>query len=62
LAKFLAQAFDQDLIDGIANGLGQLTAGLSKAWATLQNGYVRRYALSILAGLVVILGYLILRG
>ena len=62
LAKFLAQSFDQDLIDGIANGLGQLTAGLSKAWATLQNGYVRRYALSILAGLVVILGYLILRG
>ena len=62
LAGFMAQSIDQDLIDGIANGLGRLTAGLSGAWRTLQNGFVRRYALSILAGTVVILGYLILHG
>jgi NADH-quinone oxidoreductase subunit L len=61
-AGFLATSVDQDLIDGIANGLGRLTAGLSGAWRTLQNGFVRRYALSILAGTVVILGYLILHG
>jgi NADH-quinone oxidoreductase subunit L len=61
-AGFLATSVDQGLIDGIANGLGRLTKGLSIAWRTLQNGFVRRYALSILAGLVVILGYLILHG
>ncbi len=62
LAGFMATTIDQGLIDGIATGLGRLTAGLANAWRTLQNGYVRRYALSILLGLVVILGYLILRG
>jgi NADH-quinone oxidoreductase subunit L len=61
-AGFLATSVDQGLIDGIANGLGRLTGGLSSAWRTLQNGHVRRYALSILAGTVVILGYLILHG
>jgi NADH-quinone oxidoreductase subunit L len=62
VAGFMAQSIDQGLIDGIANGLGRLTAGLANAWRTLQNGYVRRYALSILFGLVVILAYLVLHG
>ncbi len=61
VAKFLAQPVDQGLIDGIAVGLGRLTAAIASAWRTLQNGYVRRYALSILAGVVFILAYLALR-
>ncbi len=62
LAGFLAQPVDQGLIDGIANGLGRLTGALANAWRKLQNGFVRRYALSILVGVVLILAYLVLRG
>jgi len=62
LAGWLAGPVDQGLIDGTAVGLGRVTAGLGDAWRTLQNGFVRRYALSILLGLVVILGYLIFHG
>jgi NADH-quinone oxidoreductase subunit L len=61
LARFLAQPVDQGLIDWIANGLGRLTSAIARSWGTLQNGFVRRYALSILAGVVVILAYLALR-
>jgi NADH-quinone oxidoreductase subunit L len=62
LSGFLALPVDQTLIDGIANGLGRLTSALANAWRTLQNGFVRRYALVIVVGVVLILAYLVLRG
>jgi NADH-quinone oxidoreductase subunit L len=52
---------DQNFIDRIANGLGQGTRSLSTAVRVIQNGFVRSYALSVLLGVVIILGYLILR-
>jgi NADH-quinone oxidoreductase subunit L len=52
---------DQQFIDAIANGLGELTKRISTGLRRLQNGFVRSYALAVLAGVVVILGYLILK-
>ena len=52
---------DQRFIDRIANGLGNGTRSLSGVARQIQNGFVRSYALSVLLGVVIILGYLILR-
>jgi NADH-quinone oxidoreductase subunit L len=61
ISLFLAEQFDQGLIDGVVNGLGWLAVSFSGVLRTLQNGYVRRYALSFAAGVVLILAYLLLR-
>jgi NADH-quinone oxidoreductase subunit L len=52
---------DQQFIDGIANGLGSLTRRVSAFMRRFQNGFVRSYALAVLCGVVIILGYLLLR-
>lgn len=52
---------DQRGIDAIANGLGNMTKWLSAVLRKVQNGFVRSYALAVLLGVVVILGYLILK-
>jgi len=52
---------DQQFIDAIANGLGNLTRGASARLRRLQNGFVRSYALAVLLGVVIILGYLLLK-
>jgi NADH-quinone oxidoreductase subunit L len=52
---------DQRGIERAANGLGQGTKSLSGVVRRIQNGFVRSYALSVLFGVVIILGYLILR-
>ncbi len=43
-------------VDGAATGLGRLVAGTSGRWRKLQNGYARSYALTMLVGVVVLLG------
>lgn len=52
---------DQRGIDALANGLGSLTQWLSASLRKVQNGFVRSYALSVLLGVVLILGYLLLK-
>jgi len=52
---------DQQGIDAFANGLGELTKRASTTLRRVQNGFVRSYALAVLFGVVVILGYLILK-
>jgi NADH-quinone oxidoreductase subunit L len=52
---------DQQFIDAIANGLGNLTRRASAGLRRLQNGFVRSYALAVLFGVVIILGYLLLK-
>jgi NADH-quinone oxidoreductase subunit L len=52
---------DQRGIDALANGLGTLTKNASAALRKVQNGYVRSYALSVLLGVVLILGYLLFK-
>ena len=60
-ARFLAVSFDLGVIDGFANGLADGTKALAARMSHLQTGFVRNYALMFFAGVVVILGYLILR-
>jgi len=52
---------DQRGIDAVANGLGSLAQWLSAAMRKVQNGFVRSYALSVLLGVVLILGYLLIK-
>jgi NADH-quinone oxidoreductase subunit L len=52
---------DQQFIDAIGNGLGNLTRSISAGLRRLQNGFVRSYALAVVLGVVIILGYLILK-
>jgi len=52
---------DQKGIDAVANGLGVWTQSLSATMRKVQNGFVRSYALSVLLGVVLIVGYLILK-
>ena len=52
---------DQKGIDAFANGLGDVTQSLSAAMRKVQNGFVRSYALSVLLGVVLILGYLLFK-
>ncbi len=52
---------DQRGIDAIANGIGTATRNFSARLRRIQNGFVRSYALSVLLGVVLILGYLLLK-
>ena len=61
LAMFLWQIVDVKVIDGFANGLGSATASLSRIVRGWQTGYARAYALMMLIGTVIVLGWLILR-
>ncbi|NWG06063.1 MAG: NADH-quinone oxidoreductase subunit L [Chloroflexi bacterium] len=52
---------DQKGIDAFANWLGAATQSISATMRKVQNGFVRSYALSVLLGVVLIVGYLILK-
>lgn len=60
-ASFLAEMVDRFAIDGLVEGVGKTIAWLSDVGRRSQTGFVRNYALSILIGVVFIIGYLILR-
>jgi NADH-quinone oxidoreductase subunit L len=61
LTHWLAWGFDLPVIDGAANGLADLVQGAAGKLRTLQTGYVRNYALSFFAGVVLVLSYLLFR-
>lgn len=61
LAQVMAVRVDLGGIDAIANGLGNAAKSMAASFRRLQTGYVRNYALSIFVGVVIILGYLVLR-
>jgi NADH-quinone oxidoreductase subunit L len=61
LTGLLSKQIDLGVIDGFANGLGEGTQELAAALRKLQTGFVRNYALSVLIGVVVIIGYLVLQ-
>ena len=52
---------DQKGIDAFANWLGTAAQSISATLRKVQNGFVRSYALSVLLGVVLIIGYLILK-
>ncbi|MGI8875411.1 MAG: NADH-quinone oxidoreductase subunit L [Egibacteraceae bacterium] len=51
--------FDSAGIDGAVNGSGRLTAGLATVGRRLQTGFVRNYALAVLAGAVLVTAILL---
>jgi NADH-quinone oxidoreductase subunit L len=61
ISRWSAVSFDLGVIDAIANGLGGGTQSLAASLRRIQTGYVRNYALSVFIGVVVLVGYLILR-
>jgi NADH-quinone oxidoreductase subunit L len=60
-AEVSAQRIDPQLIDGAVNGAGRVVAATSGAWRRFQTGNVQHYALSFLAGALVLLGYWVTR-
>ncbi len=51
--------FDDRGVDGAVNGTGVAFAGMSSTFRRLQTGYVRSYALSVLAGAVLVIAALL---
>ncbi len=47
------------LIDGAVNRAGRITAALSERLRPAQTGFVRHYALVLLAGVVAVVSYLL---
>ena len=52
---------DEALIDGSVNGVGKAVQGTSSRLRRLQSGSVRAYAASLFLGVVLILGWYLLR-
>jgi len=60
-SRWLWKAFDEKVIDGIVNGVASFTRGWGSLLRRLESGLVKDYALSILVGTLVVIGYLVLR-
>jgi NADH-quinone oxidoreductase subunit L len=61
VADAAARFFDPHVVDGAVNGTAALVARWSDAWRRLQTGNLQHYALSFLAGALVLLGYYVVR-
>jgi len=59
LTRFLV-FFDNRIVDGFVNGSAALIGGGSARMRRWQTGFVRSYALSMLAGAVLVVGALVL--
>ncbi len=60
-SRFLWKRFDEAIIDGIVNGSATVVRGWSGLMRQVQTGLVKDYALSILVGALVVIGYLVLK-
>jgi len=61
LSEFLARVFDLRLIDGLVNALGRSVVAWAAGIRHLQTGYTVNYALTMLAGAVAIVAFLLSR-
>jgi NADH-quinone oxidoreductase subunit L len=61
LSSVLARAFDLGVLDGIVNGLGRAVVAGAGGLRRLQTGYVVNYALTMLAGAVLVVAFLLVR-
>ncbi len=57
ITNFLANPIDKLVIDGAVNGTGRLVARASASMRKWQTGYVRNYALVLLAGAVLVVAW-----
>jgi NADH-quinone oxidoreductase subunit L len=60
LSVFFWRIFDDVIVDGTVNGVAAVVRGGSEIFKYLQTGNVQSYALSILVGIVLIIGYFII--
>jgi NADH-quinone oxidoreductase subunit L len=60
-SRFLSQPIDQGIINRSTDSLASLTKGFANLLRRTQTGFIRTYALTVLVGVVVIIGYLVLR-
>jgi NADH-quinone oxidoreductase subunit L len=60
-AGFLDRVVERGGIDGAVEGLGRLVRASGRALRRVQTGYVRNYALGLVAGLVLVLAYVLTR-
>ena len=61
LSVVLARVFDLGVIDGIVNGIGRAVVIGGAGLRRLQTGYVVNYALTMLAGAVLLVAFLLVR-
>ncbi|HET7340126.1 MAG TPA: NADH-quinone oxidoreductase subunit L [Methylomirabilota bacterium] len=61
LSVVLARVFDLGVIDGIVNGVAGGVAAWGAGLRRLQSGYVVNYALTMLAGAVIVIAFLLVR-
>jgi NADH-quinone oxidoreductase subunit L len=61
LSEALARVFDARGIDGVVNGIGRAVVAWAAGLRTLQTGYVVNCALTMLAGAVALIGFLVIR-
>jgi NADH-quinone oxidoreductase subunit L len=61
LSDFFARIFDTRVVDGAVNGLGRSVVAWAQSLRRLQTGYVVNYALTMLAGAVAVVGFLLAR-
>ncbi len=59
MARWCAQAFDLGVIDGAVNGVADLVLAAAARLRRLQTGFVMNYALTMLIGVVALLGLLL---
>jgi len=59
--RFLSGAFDLGFIDGITNFLGDGFKELGAQLRKIETGFVRNYALAIFIGVIIVIGYILLR-
>ncbi|HSD09949.1 MAG TPA: NADH-quinone oxidoreductase subunit L, partial [Candidatus Binatia bacterium] len=61
LANGFWRLVDVLVIDGIVNGVGRFVRTQSEIWRRVQTGNVQHYALTFLAGVVIVVAYFLLR-
>ncbi|MEI6288999.1 MAG: NADH-quinone oxidoreductase subunit L [Chloroflexota bacterium] len=61
LTRFLADPVDLGVVDKVSKVLADAVQGSANSLRKIQNGFVRSYALSVMLGVVAILGYLLLK-
>jgi NADH-quinone oxidoreductase subunit L len=62
VATWLARFFDLKVIDGAVNGLGSATRSFGSTMRVLQTGWVRSYAVAVVAGALGIVVWLLWQG
>ena len=59
--RYLWHVFDEGVIDGTVNGTGKIVRATGRAVRRIQTGFVQNYALIFVFGIIIIIGYLILK-